>query len=217
MRCQPGMRWIHEVRIVHALDRRREVPAAVEQREERRRGVELAHRLEALLPAAHAGEPVVDDRDARASRRQDLPVERERAPRRVVPGEEPGALEAEVHEPLAQRGVVEDAADRLDERVGALGREVARRRARAPRGATRSTRRPPACRRPSPPAAAGRSPRSARGRRRPPPPRRAGRAPRGPPARRSGAPVDAELGGCAGRAPGAARSSPPTSSSRSAG
>ena len=38
----------------------------------------------------------------------------------------PGALEAEVLEPLAQRGLVEDPADRLDERIRALGRKVDR-------------------------------------------------------------------------------------------
>ena len=44
----------------------------MKQGEQRRVGEQLAEDLEAPLAASHAGEPVVDERDARAGRRRRL-------------------------------------------------------------------------------------------------------------------------------------------------
>jgi hypothetical protein len=47
----------------HAFDDRGHGAALVDQREQVRLGEQLAERLQTTLPSAHAGEPVVDQRN----------------------------------------------------------------------------------------------------------------------------------------------------------
>ena len=130
-------------------------------------------------------------RELRRAERAGVAVERQA--RGALPAELARTRKPARAQPLAQRRVLEQPAERRGDRaLDRAGRTAARRR-RPPRAARRRSSRPPARRAPSPRAPAGRSPRTARGTRTRARAPTDPRAPRPRPSREAHVALDAEL------------------------